>query len=92
MPTISLSLPTVLAPLAQGQRTVAGSGDTLRAVVRDLSARFPALGPRLTDDRGEPYPFVTFYLNDEDIRFLGGFDAAVREGDELTIVPAVAGG
>ena len=88
----TVSLPTVLAPLAQGQRTLAVSGETLRAVVRELSDRFPSLAPRLADERGDPYPFVTFYLNDEDIRFLGGFDATVREGDEVTIVPAVAGG
>jgi len=44
------------------------------------------------DENGQPYPFVTFYLNDEDIRFSGGFTAAVRDGDELTIVSAVAGG
>ena len=41
---------------------------------------------------GEPYPFVTYYLNDEDIRFAGGFGAPIRAGDELTIVSAVAGG
>ncbi|HEX5436567.1 MAG TPA: MoaD/ThiS family protein [Gemmatimonadaceae bacterium] len=41
---------------------------------------------------GNPYAFVTFYLNDEDVRFTGGFDAAVRDGDEVTIVPAIAGG
>jgi molybdopterin converting factor small subunit len=88
----SVSLPTVLAPLAGGERTLAVSGDTLRAVVRELSDRYPSLAPRLADDKGEPYPFVSFYLNDEDVRFLGGFDATVRDGDEVTIVPAVAGG
>jgi molybdopterin converting factor small subunit len=89
---LTVNLPSVLIPLAGGHRTVDAHGATLRAAVGDLSAQFPALAPRLRDDRGEPYPFVTFYLNDEDIRFLGGFDAPVHEGDELTIVPAVAGG
>ena len=88
----SVSLPTVLAPLAGGERTVDVSGATLRAVVRELSDRFPALAPRLADGAGEPYPFVSFYVNDEDVRFLGGFDATVSDGDEVTIVPAVAGG
>jgi molybdopterin converting factor small subunit len=55
-------------------------------------SRFPALAPRLRDENGAPYPFVTIYLNDEDIRFLGGFTAPVQPGDELSVVPAVAGG
>lgn len=54
--------------------------------------RFPELAPRLRDADGRPYAFVTFYLNDEDIRFVGGFDAVVADGDEITIVPAIAGG
>ena len=48
--------------------------------------------PRLRDADGGPYPFVTYYLNDEDIRFRGGFAAPVREGDEITVVAAIAGG
>jgi molybdopterin converting factor small subunit len=90
--SLTVHLPAVLVPLAGGERTLDAAGATLRAALTDLGGRFPALAPRLLDDRGEPYPFVTFYLNDEDIRFLGGFDAGVSDGDELTIVPAVAGG
>ena len=58
----------------------------------DVTRRFPSLATRLVDDAGQPYPFVTYYLNDEDIRFTGGFAAVVHDGDELTIVSAVAGG
>jgi len=90
--SLTVNLPSVLIPLAGGERTLSATGGTLRAALSDLTERFPSLAPRLRDDRGEPYPFVTFYLNDEDIRFLGGFDTTVRDGDELTIVPAVAGG
>jgi len=89
---ITISLPNVLARLADGQRTLHASGATLGDAVADVSGRFPNLRPRLVDDGGNPYPFVTYYLNDEDIRFTGGFAAAVRDGDEVTIVPAVAGG
>ncbi len=89
---ITIHLPNVLAKLADGQRTVEADGATVGAAVGEVSARFPALRPRLVDDAGNPYPFVTYYLNDEDIRFTGGFDALVRDGDEVTVVPAVAGG
>ena len=90
--SITLSLPTVLARLADGQSTLKVSGATLGEVVAEVAVRYPKLAPRLRDDSGEPYPFVTFYLNDEDIRFRGGFAAPVAEGDEITIVAAVAGG
>jgi len=88
---VTLFLPTVLAKLADG-REIASNGDTVGAVVANVAARFPNLAPRLRDETGQPYPFVTFYLNDEDIRFNGGFDAPVSDGDELTVVPAIAGG
>lgn len=89
--TVTLHLPTVLAKLAPG-RTVVATGTTVGEVVADVATRFPALGPRLRDASGAPYAFVTFYLNDQDIRFQGGFEAAVRDGDEVTVVPAIAGG
>ena len=88
---VTLFLPTVLAKLASGQ-AIESTGDTVGAIVADVSTRYPNLAPRLRDERGAPYPFVTFYLNDEDIRFQGGFDAQVSDGDELTVVPAIAGG
>lgn len=89
---ITIHLPTVLAPFAQGERTLPAAGATVGAAVSDIGVRYPTLLPRLADADGRPYPFVTFYLNDEDVRFLDGFNTAVKEGDELTIVPAVAGG
>jgi sulfur-carrier protein len=88
---ITLHLPTVLAKLADG-RVLAAEGETVGAAIADVAARFPALAPRLVDEAGEPYRFVTYYLNDEDLRFQGGFAAPVSDGDELTIVPAIAGG
>jgi sulfur-carrier protein len=90
--SITINLPTVLAKLAEGQRTLEAKGTTLGDAIADVSNRFPLLAPRLTDVNGEPYPFVTYYLNDEDIRFTGGFAAVVADGDEVTVVPAVAGG
>ena len=89
---ITLHIPTVLARLSDGQRRLTAEGTTVGAAVADVSSRFPALRPRLVDEAGSPYPFVTYYLNDEDIRFHGGFDAPVRDGDDVVVVPAVAGG
>ena len=89
---ITFSLPTVLARLADGQATLEATGDTLGAVVAEIAGRFPRLAPRLRDEAGGPYPFVTYYLNDEDIRFRNGFATPVGEGDEITVVAAIAGG
>ena len=90
MPTISL--PSVLTPLAGGHHTVDATGETVGETIDDISRRFPSLAPRLRDEHGAPYPFVTIYLNDDDIRFIGGFEAPVKPTDELSVVPAVAGG
>lgn len=89
---ISINLPTVLTKLSDGNKILEASGNTVGEVVNDIVAQYPGLAPRLRDDAGEPYPFVTFYLNDDDIRFNGGFSAEVKDGDEITIVPAIAGG
>ena len=88
---VTFSLPTVLARLADGRATIDATGETLGEVVAAVAERYPRLAPRLRDADGGPYPFVTYYLNDEDIRFRGGFAAPVREGDEITVVAAIAG-
>ena len=90
--SVTVFLPNVLAKLAGGQRTVEATGATVDELVTTLAQRFPGLEPRLRDERGQPYEFVSFYLNDEDIRLHGGFSKTVQDGDELVIVPAVAGG
>jgi molybdopterin converting factor small subunit len=89
--SIVVHLPTVLAKLADS-RALPANGRTVGEAIADVSGRYPALAPRLRDEAGNPYAFVTFYLNDEDIRFQGGFAAPINDGDELTVVPAIAGG
>jgi molybdopterin converting factor small subunit len=89
--TVTLYFPAVLAKLTGGG-TLSATGATAGVVIVDVAARYPSLSPRLRDASGTPYAFVTFYLNDEDIRFRGGLDAPVQDGDELTVVPAIAGG
>lgn len=89
---ITLNLPSVLAAHAGGARTLEASGRTVGEAVADVAMRFPTLGSRLRDKDGNPYPFVVFYLNDEDVRFRGGFAAPLADGDEVTVIPAIAGG
>jgi molybdopterin converting factor small subunit len=89
---VSVQLPNVLAKQADGHRTIETTGETVGDVVTNLVQRFPALESRLRDEHGAPYRFVTFYLNNEDIRLGGGFEKTTADGDELIIVPAVAGG
>ncbi len=92
MSTISVRLPTVLRPQANGQSEVTVSGDTVGDVVNALVAEYPGLQANLLDAEGKMRKFVNVYVNDEDIRFLDKLDTAVTEGDEVAILPAVAGG
>jgi len=89
---ITLKLPTVLAKAAGGQTVHQAKGATVGAVVEDVAGRFPELAPRLRDAKGEPYPYVIFYVDDEDIRFQQGFETPVADGAEIVVVPAIAGG
>lgn len=90
--SVIVNLPSVLAAHTGGARTIQATGRTLGEAVADVAARFPTLAPRLRDEQGKPYPFVNFYLNDEDVRFRGGFAAPLEDGDEVTVIPAIAGG
>lgn len=89
---ITLRLPTVLARSAGGRTIHEGAGATVGEVVSDVSGRYPELGSRLRGPDGKPYPYVIFYLGEEDIRFRQGFDTPVPDGAEIVVVPAIAGG
>jgi molybdopterin synthase sulfur carrier subunit len=89
---ITVTLPAVLARLADGNKVLTADGATVGDVVESLSLRYPSLASRIRDDAGKPYPFVVYYLNDEDIRLANGFASIVSDGDEVTLVPAIAGG
>ncbi len=90
--SVTLRLPTVLAKAAGGSTLHQAEGATVGDVVADVAARYPTLGARLRDEKGEPYPYVVLYLDDEDIRFQQGFRTPVADGAEIVIVPAIAGG
>ncbi|MEM9563793.1 MAG: ubiquitin-like small modifier protein 1 [Actinomycetota bacterium] len=92
MVTVSVRLPTVLRPAAGGQSKIAVAGAAVGDVVDRLIEDYPALGSNLVDDEGSVRKFVNIYLNDEDIRFLESLETPLAEGDELAILPAVAGG
>jgi sulfur-carrier protein len=89
---ISVRLPTVLRPHANGEARVDADGGTVGEVVDDLVARFPGVKPNLLADDGSLHRFVNVYVNDEDVRYLDKMATAVADGDELSILPAVAGG
>ena len=88
---IEVRIPTILRQYTGGAKAVVGIGDTLAAVIDDLEARHPGLRDRLIDG-DELRRFVNVYLNDEDVRFLDGLKTQVRDGDSVTVLPAVAGG
>jgi molybdopterin synthase sulfur carrier subunit len=85
-------IPTPLQKLTQNQGEVAASGATLKDVLDDLNKQFPGIRERLYDEKGALRRFVNFYVNNEDIRFLNGETTPVKDGDEVSIVPAIAGG
>src|SRR5579862_7823520 len=88
---IEVRIPTILRTYTAGAKSVEGSGATLDQLLGDLESRHQGLRDRLVDDAGLRR-FVNVYLNDEDVRFLGGLETPVADGDTVTVLPAVAGG
>ena len=89
---VTIKLPTVLRPHAGGEKQVEAAGGTVGEVIGALVGRFPALEDQLFESEKSLRRFVNVYLNDDDIRYVGGLEAGVSDGDRLTILPAVAGG
>ncbi|NUT96174.1 MAG: MoaD/ThiS family protein [Saccharothrix sp.] len=88
---VTVSIPTILRTHTGGQKSVEASGTTLAQVIDDLENNHGGLKARLVKE-GSLHRFVNVYVNDEDVRFAGGLEAAVKDGDTVTILPAVAGG
>ncbi|MDP3279397.1 MAG: MoaD/ThiS family protein [Deltaproteobacteria bacterium] len=88
---ISVRIPASLRTLTQGKEEVAAEGATVRAALDQLDKTHPGIKERLVDDKGVKR-FMNIYLGDEDIRFLDALDTPLKDGDSLTIVPAIAGG
>ncbi|MYW66082.1 molybdopterin synthase sulfur carrier subunit [Streptomyces sp. SID8379] len=88
---IEVRIPTILRTYTDGAKAVEASGDTLAELFADLDTRHAGIAARIVDN-GQLRRFVNVYLNDEDVRFLDGIDTKVADGDNVTILPAVAGG
>ena len=88
---IEVRIPTILRTYTGGEKSVTAQGDSLAKLIDDLEANHPGIRERLIDGE-ELRRFVNIYVNDEDVRFLGGLEAGLSDGDQVVILPAVAGG
>jgi sulfur-carrier protein len=89
---ILVRIPTPLRSVTKGAAEVTATGDTVAAVIDHLEQSYPGLRERLLDETGDLRRFVNVYVNQEDVRFLEGQKTALKDGDEVSIVPAIAGG
>ena len=91
MPVL-VRIPTPLRSLTKGQAEVEGQADTVAGLIESLEKQFPGLKERLVDESGEMRRFINVYVNEEDIRFLQNQQTPLKDGDEISIIPAIAGG
>lgn len=89
---ITVRIPTPLRKITQDKDEVEASGTNIKEIIEDLETNYTGLKERICDENGELRKFVNFYLNDEDIRFMENLETPVKDGDELSIIPAIAGG
>ena len=89
---ISVKIPTPLRKLTDGNSTVSVSGSDITNIISNLENKYPGIKDRICEDNGEIRPFVNIFVNGEDCRYLEGLNSKLSEDDEVSIVPAVAGG
>jgi MoaD family protein len=89
---IEVKIPTILRTYTDGAKSVEAKGDTLAALIDNLDGSHPGLKGRLITDDGGLHRFVNIYVNDEDVRFTGSLETELKDGDVVTVLPAVAGG
>ncbi len=88
---VEVRIPTILRTYTGGEKAVHAEGETLGGLIDDLEANHPGLRDRLVES-GDLRRFVNVYINDEDVRFSGGLEAQLADGDQVVVLPAVAGG
>ncbi len=88
----NIRIPTPLRKLTNGKEEVSATGGTIGALIANLEAQYPGSKERIGDDSGQVRRFVNIFANDEDIRFLKNLDTPVKDSDDISIVPAIAGG
>jgi len=89
---IKVLIPTALQKFTNDQATLECSADSVAQLIESMEQSCPGIKGRICDEHGKPRRFLNFYVNSEDIRFLEGTETALKDGDEVSIVPAVAGG
>jgi sulfur-carrier protein len=89
---VRVRVPTPLRKYTQGADEVDGQGSTMRALVDDLERNYPGIKERICDETGKVRRFVNVYVNGDDIRFLQNLETGLKDGDSISIVPAIAGG
>ncbi|TET94007.1 MAG: MoaD/ThiS family protein [Desulfobacteraceae bacterium] len=89
---ITVRIPTPLQKLTQNQAEVKASGTTIKELIEDLEKNFPGIKGRVCDETGKIRRFINIYVNEEDVRFLQRDETPLEDGDEVSIIPAIAGG
>tara|TARA_Y100001001_G_scaffold30110_1_gene25143 strand:- start:596 stop:880 length:285 start_codon:yes stop_codon:yes gene_type:complete len=89
---IKVRIPTPLMKLTDNQSEVSAEGETISDIINNLENQFNGIKDRICEENGSPRRFINIYINEEDIRFLEGEKTAVKDGDEISIIPAIAGG
>ncbi len=89
---VKVRVPTPLMKLTDNQSEVTADGATISEILNNLESQFAGIKERICDENGAPRRFINIYLNEEDIRFLEGENTSVKDGDEISIIPAIAGG
>ncbi|PJA78293.1 MAG: molybdopterin synthase sulfur carrier subunit [Nitrospirae bacterium CG_4_9_14_3_um_filter_51_5] len=89
---IKVRIPTPLRPMTGGKSEVELTGNTVSEIIENLGSAHPGIKERVYDEQGEVRRFINIYVNEEDIRFLTGKDTPLKDGDEVSIIPAIAGG
>jgi MoaD family protein len=90
--SVNVKLPTLLRKHAGGQARVEAEGATLRELLKDLESRYPGITKNVVTEDGGLHRFINVYVNDEDVRYLGSMETGLKDGDTVSLLPAVAGG